>query len=229
MCGRLNVSDDPFITKLLVNLGVENPRETMCYGRMLNAANVISIVIEKNKKRQLKNAHWWLLQEPTEQGFKPSKYTSFNTRYDKLNTPRSAGFTAYRESRCIIIAKGFGETEGKGVNARYHDFYADQGAIALGGLYRQWRHPSTQEIRLSCSVITLPAHEKLVPFHTKASPLMLPQDDETINAWLDSSNHNVEMFADLLKPHIPHDLIVQQINKPSLFTPTGPMRLIQKD
>ncbi|NQZ82285.1 MAG: SOS response-associated peptidase family protein [Colwellia sp.] len=229
MCGRLNVSDDPFVTKLLANLGIENPRETMRYGRMIGAANVISIVREKNRKRQLDDAQWWLLQEPTAQGFKPSKYTSFNTRYDKLNSPRSAGFKAYRESRCVIVAKGFGETEGKGANARYHDFYAEQGAIALGGLYRQWLHPKTQETLLSCSVITLPAHDKLMPFHTKASPLMLSQDDDTIDLWLDSSNHNTEIFTDLLKARIPHNLTVEEINKPSLFVPIGPRSSIPKD
>jgi len=229
MCGRLNVSDDPFVTKLLENLGIENPRETMHYGRMIRATNVISIVRENNKKRQLDDASWWLLQEPTETGFKASKYTSFNTRYDKLNTPRSAGFQAFRESRCVIVVKGFGETEGKGINAKYHDFYAEQGAIALGGLYRQWLHPASQETFLSCSVITLPPHEKLTPYHSKASPLMLPQDDDTIDAWLDSSNHNTEMFADLLKANIPHDLSVQEINKPSLVVPISPLFSIEKD
>jgi putative SOS response-associated peptidase YedK len=229
MCGRLNVSDDPFVTKLLANLGVEDSNKTMRYSRMVRATNVISIVREKNRKRQLDDAIWWLLQEPTEMGFKSSKYTSFNTRYDKLNSPRSAGFTAYRETRCVIIAKGFGETEGKGINARYYDFCGKQSAIALGGLYRQWLHPNSQESILSCSVITLPPHEKLRPYHTKASPLMLPHDDDTINAWLDSSNHNTEMFADLLRPNIPCDLSVQEINKPSLFTPIGPLLSIERD
>jgi len=229
MCGRLNVTDDPFVNKLLANFGIENPRETMNYARFMRATNVVSIVREKNNKRQLCDAHWWLLQEPTETGFKPSKYTSFNTRYDKLNTPRSAGYKAYRETRCVIVVKGFGETQGKGSAARYHDFTAEHGAIALGGLYRQWHHPNLPDSIFSCSVITLPAHEKIKPFHHKASPLMLPQDDDTINAWLDPNNSHVEIFNDLLIPKLHQDLTVQEINKPSIYNAIGEPFLLSKD
>lgn len=229
MCGRINVSDDPFVMELLGNMGLENPRETIRLNRFIRATNVVSIVREKNKKRELTDASWWLLQEPTEKGFKPSKYTSFNTRYDKLNVMRGAGYTAYRESRCILVAKGFGETQGKGSNIRYHDFYADQGAIVLGGLYREWHHPKTGQNILSCSVITLAPHEKLLPYHSKASPLMLPQDDGTIDAWLDPFNSNIDMFNDLLVPRIRQDLMVQEINKPSLFQGIGQPKAIAKD
>ena len=113
MCGRLNVSDDPFLVALLKNIGIESPREKLTFGRFKRATDSISIVREINGVRQIDNAVWWLLLDKTEHDFKPSKYTSFNTRSDKLNIRNSAGYIPFRQSRCIIPAKGFGETEFK--------------------------------------------------------------------------------------------------------------------
>mgnify|MGYP000314730516 FL=1 len=245
MCGRLNVSDDPFVTQLLNELGVDNPSDSMRYARFMRATNTLSIVREisvretsirgintgeTKGKRVLTPAIWWLLLESTETGFKPSKYTSFNTRYDKLNAPRSAGYKAYRESRCVIVAKGFGETEYQNKKPlHYHDFEADRGAIAFGGLYREWVHPSSGIVTYSCSVITVPPHEKLASYHSKSSPLMLPQHDDTINAWLDPGNTETEMFSDLLQPKLYQDLLVQEIDKPSHYAAVGEARTIKRD
>lgn len=222
MCGRLNVSDDPFVIQLLLDLGIENPRDNMHFGRFKRATDTISIIIEKKGKRILTPATWWLLLEQTDTGFKPSKYTSFNSRYDKLNVPRSAAYRPYRQSRCVVVAKGFGETEFKDKKPlHYHDFEAVDGAIAFGGLYKEWLHTITGEVIHSCSIITLPPHEKIKPFHSKASPLMLPQDDYTIDLWLDESNSHVEMFNDLLQPTLNQVLKVYPIDKPSTHNSTG--------
>jgi len=238
MCGRLNVSDDPFVTQLLTDLGVDEQQDNMHYGRFVRATNTVSVVREIhagqtgtiNKKRVLTPAIWWLLLEPTETGFKPSKYTSFNTRYDKLNVSRSAGYKAYRESRCVIVAKGFGESEFKNKKPlHYHDFEAEQGAIAFGGLYRQWVNAATGEITYSCSIITVPPHDKLAPYHSKSSPLMLPQHDGTLDAWLDPNMSDTEMFNDLLKPKIYQNLRVQQIDKPSHYSAIGEAKIIKQD
>ncbi|NMP15424.1 SOS response-associated peptidase family protein [Thalassotalea sp. Y01] len=231
MCGRLNISDDPFVEQLLLELGIENPRQRMNFSRFKRATDSISIVREHNGKRRLDDATWWLLLDKDDQGFKPSKYTSFNTRYDKLNVPRSAGFKAFRESRCVVVAKGFGETEF--VNRKpihYFDMTAEDGsALALGGLYRQWYHPKTGQTALSCSVITLPPHPKLSHIHSKAMPLILPQDDDSIAMWLNANLHNVEVFNDLLKARLPQNLLAWPIDKPSLHNAIGAQQLLVAD
>ena len=218
MCGRLNIIDDMFVQALMEDLRINN-REDMLFSRFKMPANDISIVREHNGERFLQTACWWLLQQTTYDGFKPSRYTSFNTRFDKLNQPNSAGFSAFRESRCIVIAKGFGETEKNGSSSVYHDFIAEDAAIAFGGLYREWQHPRTGESLTSCSIITNPPHPDLMPFHSKASPMILPQDELTLSAWLNPNNHQVDMFAELLIPALRHDFIAQQIDKPSLHNP----------
>jgi putative SOS response-associated peptidase YedK len=239
MCGRLNVIDDPAVIALCEVLGIDlwqgkrdeplTVSQPLLCNRFTRVANKVSIIREVNGKRCLEQALWWLLLDQTEDGFKPSKWTSFNTRYDKLNATRSAGYEAYRHSRCIIPVKGFGETQGKGAKAVYTDFIAETGAIAMGGLCREWIHSVTGETILSCSVITLPAHEKLKSFHEKSTPLMLSQDDNTMDMWLDGTLTQVEVFNDLLKPHIPHDLVAQHVDKPSTYNSVGEVILIPAD
>jgi putative SOS response-associated peptidase YedK len=217
MCGRLNVIDCPEVIDLCGQLGITFKENTLRTGRFIRAASTISIVLEKDQKRMLQDAIWWLLLDQTDTGFKPSAYTSFNTRYDKLNVPQSAGYHSYRHKRCIIPAKGFGETEQVNGKSIYHDFIAEKG-IAFGGLYREWVHQITGEVVLSCSVITLPPHPKLMPYHSKASPLMLPATH--YDTWL-SPNTNVEDFNSLLKPKLPTSFSGVEVRKPSLPEPIG--------
>jgi len=222
MCGRLNVTDNPLVIGLLEGLGmplnVSVRPGALRTGRFIRATSTISVVLEHQGQRRLQDAIWWLLLEPTETGFKPSQYTSFNTRSDKLNTKGCAGYIPFRLQRCIVPASGFGETElidGKSV---YHDFIGEK-AIAFGGLYRTWLNKDTGELTHSCSIITLPPHPKLMPYHSKAMPLMLPP--KQFDLWLSPQQKDVAVFDDLLKPVMRQKLIGFQIDKPSHFQQIG--------
>jgi len=218
MCGRFNATFDSSVRKLYTSLNINKIIDRPIDSRFVKAADNISIVRNNGQTRQVEMAAWWLLLEQTEQNFKPSKYTSFNTRYDKLNVKGSAGFQAFRQTRCVVAVKGFGETEF--VNKKpvhYYDMTAEKGGLLLGGLYREWVHNKTGEHKLSCSIITLPPHPQLMHIHSKAMPLLLPQEPNIIDAWLDPNVTNVEQFKYLLTPHIPQPLIAQQIDKPSSF------------
>lgn len=230
MCGRFNATFDSGVKKLYTGLKIHKVVDTPIDKRFVKAADTISIVRNMGNLRQVENATWWLLLDQTERGFKPSKFTSFNTRYDKLNTPNSAGYHAFRQSRCIIAAKGFGETEF--VNKKpihYYDLEAESGGLLFGGLCRDWLHSKTGEVKTSCSVITLPPHDKLKHIHSKAMPLILPQDDDIIDNWLAPNINNIEQFEPLLTPNIPQNLLAQQIDKPSRYKPVGDRVLIAKD
>lgn len=215
MCGRLNVIDCPEVIDLCGQLGINLQDQAMPLrtSRFIRATNKISIVIEQKGERRLQDAIWWLLLEQAEHGFKPSEYTSFNTRYDKLNVKGSAGYVAYRTQRCIIPVAGFGETEVVDGKNRYTDFVGKR-ALALGGLYRTWLNKETGEMTYSCSVITLPPHPKLMPYHTKASPLMLSQD--VFDTWL-SPDQDVSPFDKILTAKISVPLMAIYIDKPSTF------------
>ena len=227
MCGRFNATFDSGVKKLYTSLKINKVIDKPIDSRFVKAANTVSIIRNVDEERRVENAVWWLLLDQTKSGFKPSKFTSFNTRYDKLNTPRSAGYQAYRSSRCIIAVKGFGETEF--VNKKplhYYDMEAESGGLTLGGLCREWQHQTTGKVKLSCSVITLPPHEKLKHIHSKAMPLILPQEPSLIASWLDPTFNEVEQFESLLQPHIPQNLIAQQIDKPSKFNAISQVELI---
>lgn len=230
MCGRLNVTDSPGVRALCEQLEIALwPERGMRFSRFIRAAEAVTAVCEHNGERVAFNAIWWLLlDKTTEHGatrFVPSRYTSFNTRYDKLNVPRSAGYQAYRQQRCVIPATGFGETEGKGSNARYHDFMGlDDTPLLMGGLYRQWFGQDENGepfVQFSCSVVTLPPHPKLMPFHTKASPLMLSFDDGSAQTWLDSSVTDPEQLAWILNPCVRQTLKAIPIDKPAHHQAVG--------
>jgi putative SOS response-associated peptidase YedK len=233
MCGRLNIANNEFSQALCNKLNVDLGLTSIVDNRFVRAASRVQIIREVKGERKLQWATWWLLLEPSDGGFKPSRYTSFNTRYDKLNVPRSAGYQPFRQSRCIIPARGFGETEfeqkgSKKVPMHYHDFTAVNSAIAFGGLCKEYINKQTGEVTLGCSVITLPPHEKLMSMHSKASPLMLPQD-ETLDAWLDRDNQNVAAFNTLLQPNIPQDLSAVEIDKPSHYKSIAEPVIIKSD
>ncbi|NRA61434.1 MAG: SOS response-associated peptidase family protein [Psychrobium sp.] len=212
MCGRINVNKDPFMQMLLDDLFVQNPSQLRQSG-FITPCDTVSIIVEKSGQRQLLDATWWLLLEQQKQGFKPSRYTSFHTRYDKLNQRSSAGFKPFRQSRCIIPASGFGETQRvNGKVTSYHDLQPTERAIAFAGLYRTWRHETTGESVHSCSIITNAPHIKLSWIHAKASPAMLPAN--LFEQWLDPALTDVSVFDEILRPKIDQRLQVQQINQP---------------
>nr|WP_286235921.1 SOS response-associated peptidase family protein [Thalassotalea sediminis] len=234
MCGRLNITDDQFVLALIKQLGVDLNLSPVQPKRFVRAASPVQVIVQQQAQRYMKQALWWLLLEPSNNGFKPSRYTSFNTRYDKLNVPRTAGYQPFRQSRCIIVAKGFGETEfiqqgSRKVPQHYYDMTAVNGAIAFGGLYKEYVCKETGEVTIGCSIITLPAHEKLKRIHTKASPLMLPQDTITLDAWLDPNYQDVQAFTHLLKPAIRQDLSAVKIDKPSTFKAVADPIFIEAD
>ncbi|MCC2607664.1 SOS response-associated peptidase family protein [Planctobacterium marinum] len=221
MCGRLNVTDAPGVRALCDAMDIELGYEPQIFQRYIGAANKVSVVRQKNGRRIMENALWWLLLEATETGFKPSRYTSINTRYDSLNNPRKAGYRPFRQSRILIPVTGFGESEyQKGKLLHCHDMQAKDGALLMAGLCKEWTHSGTGESITSCSVITLPPHPKLQNIHSKSTPMMFPQDSALIDAWLDEDNQQVEQFEPLLQPCIYQDLVVQQIAKPSQYQQT---------
>ena len=230
MCGRLNTTFDSGVKKLYTSLKINKVIDKPSDSRFVKAADSVSIIRNVGSQRRVENATWWLLLDETEQGFKPSKYTSFNTRFDKLNTPRSAGFQAYRSSRCVIAVKGFGETEFSNKKpVHYYDMVAETGGLLLGGLCRQWQHQITGEVQLSCSVITLPGHEKLKHIHAKAMPLILPQSSSLVDKWLDPLFTDTAAFDSLLQPHIPDNIVAQEIDKPMSHQPISDKQLIPHD
>lgn len=212
MCGRMNLIDSPEIQYLMEVLGVElypiHNKPDIAPG------SIIQIIHERDGERRLSDAIWWLFLDSTT--LKPNyKYSSFNSRSDKLNSKSAIAYKPYRESRCIIPASAF--VEGLGDKKTYHKISIEGSAIAFGGLYKEFIDPTTGESVYSASVITLPPPlPEWEDIHPKSMPLILPfENKEIIDQWLDPSFSDVDQFSDLLEPKIQGTQRITKIAKAS--------------
>ncbi len=221
MCGYIgNVIDSP-LTKVLMDLIGHDLWPQLRNNPGTGPAANIDIVLGEQGP-QVQQAIWWLLLEPKDGQFRPSRYTSFNTRSDKLNEKRSAGYVPYRKSRCVVPASYFIEGTGPKGKRVYHRIEPTEHSFALGGLYRTWVNRETGEVIYSCSVITLSAHASPTwqAIHPKSTPLMLPPDPELIRRWLDPEI-DAEEFAPLMKPRFHQPLQCVPVERPGNQRQTG--------
>lgn len=208
MCGRFNVIDSPQVRLLVDVLNID--LGTLRFSADIAPGALISIVKDSPGGRCLQDAIWWLMLEP--KTLQPNyQYASFNSRSDKLSSPRALGFKPYRESRCIIPASAF--IEGLGDRKTYHKIELLDQAIAFGGLCKHYVNEHTGESRFGASIITLGPLAQWESIHPKSMPLMLPSNEKAlIDAWLDPDNKDIEPFQSLLIP---------QLNAPQRITPIG--------
>jgi len=214
MCGFFEFNKkSPQAISLIEDLALPGQLPLFRENKGVGPAADIDIVIVKDNHRNVVPAIWWLLLDSK---LKPSKYTSFNTRSDKLNVANSAGYVPYRKSRCIIPATAIVEGEGAKGQRIYHHIAPRKRAFAMGGLYRQWINKDTGEQVHACSIITLAPHPAWQGIHSKSTPMFLPVDDKAIiEKWLDPSFSAVDEFTQLLNPAFRDSLLITPIDKPS--------------
>jgi putative SOS response-associated peptidase YedK len=144
----------------------------------------IDIVIEENGELKQVAATWWFDCSDSFEGLHVGTRTTFNAR--NLDSPYWQGALHY--NRAIVLATGIGES--KVVGKTNHQYYMQSDQVfVLGALYR--KHSKG---RYSCAIITRDAHPKMEPYHHKAFPCFLPNDDEFLKLWLSKSvHHNLEI------------------------------------
>jgi putative SOS response-associated peptidase YedK len=239
MCGRFNITDDPFTRMLCEQLGLFGQPSLLRFSADIAPASTISIIKQdlsypaiyadqpEKKGRCIVDAIWWLLLSQQQDGFKANdQYASFNSRSDKLNNPQAIAYQPYRTSRCIIPASSFVE----GQDQHYHQLTPVDSAIAFGGLYQSWHNKYSGELTHSASIITLPGHPKLEHIHRKSMPLMLPLDNtRLIDAWLDPNVTRLDKFEPFLHARLRQSFIATPIDKPSKRQPIGTAEIIPAD
>lgn len=207
MCGAYNVINNPFTDSITEVLDV-SPVES----RGIRApASMIQIVTEDHHGRYLEEAKWWLLLN--HDGKPNYKYATFNSRYDKLYSS-SLTKGLFRTSRCLIPASSFIEGQDK----KYHEITTERGALALGGVYKEYQIAG--ETITTASIITCPGNEKLERIHRKSIPLMIDVDDESlVDMWLDPTMTDSDAFRPLLTNRINMGLIATPIQGARDLTP----------
>ena len=75
--------------------------------------------------------------------------------------------TALQRRRCLVLADGFYEWQGKGSSRRPMRIVMASGEpFAFAGLWDTWRDPKGEAVR-SCAIITTSANESLSPIHDR--------------------------------------------------------------
>ncbi|MFT5349830.1 MAG: putative SOS response-associated peptidase YedK [Planctomycetota bacterium] len=217
MCGRMNVSDSPFVIELMKLLGMPvYPRVRSNIG----PGSTTDIVIEDGDGRQLHEAIWSLLIEPKKDkpGYRPNpKWHTFNSKSTRLdNSPLWS--SAFKSHRAIIPASCFFEWKDKVCYA----IEPVGSAIAFAGLYRRWQF--ADEVVHSFSVITLPTQAAFSHIHERSYPLMLKANE--YDQWLDPNFNEVNAFHDLLKSGIRTEIMATPIDSPKTMKAIGESELI---
>jgi putative SOS response-associated peptidase YedK len=105
--------------------------------------------------------------------------------------------SAFRHSRCLIIADGFYEWQQQ--EERKQPFYIhqiDRLPFAFAGLFSTWQ-PKDGENISTCTIITTEANEIMQPIH-KRMPVILEFTDYDL--WLDPTVQQPELLQPLLQP-----------------------------
>ncbi len=217
MCGAFETINNPFVNSITEALDVP---EVETRG-IRTPASSIQIVTEGRNDRYLEDAKWWLLLG--DDGKPNYKYATFNSRYDKLYSSRLT-MMAFRKSRCIIPVSGIIEGQDK----KYHHITSERGALALGGIYKEYHVDG--EIITTASVITCPGNPKLEDIHRSSIPLMLdPDDNDLIDMWLDPTMQHSESFDHLLNNKINFNLVATPTVGARNLEPRGDHIYIEAD
>ena len=104
-----------------------------------------------------------------------------NARAETL-AERPSFRTALQRRRCLVLADGFYEWQGKGSSKRPMRITTASGEpFAFAGLWDGWRDPKGEVVR-SCTIITTSANQLLSPIHDRM-PVILTRELEPL--WLD--------------------------------------------
>ena len=219
MCGRMNVTDSPFVRELMEGLGMSvypQPKRNIAPG------STTAILLQTVAGRQLEEAYWSLLIEPRpgKPGYRPNpKWATFNSKSTRLESSRLWS-SAFKSQRAIIPASCFFEWKDKVC----HAIAPVDKAIAFAGLYRSWEFDG--ETVYSFSVITLPKQPAFSHIHEKSYPLMLEEGE--YERWLDPGFKKVEAFADLLNSGIRRDISVIPVDSPNTMEVCGDTEIISR-
>jgi len=152
--------------------------------RLITATTSPDTTTEGRPQRRLQAARWGLVnsfkRSPTD------KPTPFNARSETI---ASNGLfrRAFSQRRAIIPASGFYERRRSGDRQSFYIHPGDDTDLALAGLYEWWHDPQGGDDDpaawlLSTTIITQPAHQRMVGIHDR-QPLCLTPD--LWDDWLD--------------------------------------------
>ncbi|AOS97518.1 hypothetical protein AUP74_02094 [Microbulbifer aggregans] len=188
MCSLFDTDDHAGIERFLEQVGARH-RERMRYGKRHRPTSRISIVTTRHGEPEVEDAIWHLYLQKDGEDYRPhKKYWSINSNWRKL--PQRP---EYRHSRCLIPATAWVESQ----HGKHPVEFGFGLPFFFCGLYKPWDDGQL----LSCSIITLPAHEHTARYHEKSFPMIAPASREFCRRWL-SDTPDTSVFEPYLIPRI---------------------------
>jgi putative SOS response-associated peptidase YedK len=194
MCGRIIQAAGPLRYLFVQGLDVRDNRLDNAPRRFNAAPGQDILAIRQNHRTgevSLDLLRWGLVPHWTTEP-KP-KLRPINARAETIARTRMFA-EAYARRRCLIPVDGFYEWQvGPRGKQPYAIGMADGAPFALGGVWENWKDPTTGEWLRTFAIVTVPANDRLAPLHARM-PLILGSGDYA--RWLSAE----EDPADLLAP-----------------------------
>ncbi len=154
---------------------------------------VAAVRLNARGERELTHFHWGLIpfwaKDPAIGG------RMINARSETV-AEKPAFRAAFRHRRCLVPASGF--YEWRKLNGGKQPMYlhgADDGLLAIAGIWERWQSPDGSEIE-SCSLLTTTPNDLVAPIHNRMPVILEPADYAT---WLDPGPEGEAVLQHLLR------------------------------
>ena len=192
MCRRFTVNAKPEAVAKQFDANIADKFET---GKVFAPQDFVPMITEsrKNQERELKNARFGIIPSFAMDPSVGKKM--YNCRSETIDIKPSFR-PAFEARRCLIPATSFFEWHLH--NKEPHAITPEKGKIfAFAGIWDRWRDPVTDEVIVSCSIVTTDAAGPLSEIHQRMPAIL---DKKAQDAWLDAKTKSSDLKK-LLKPY----------------------------
>ena len=153
----------------------------------------IAVIMEKGK-RKLVTMQWGLIPHWAKDEAIANKL--INARAETI-AEKPSFRNAFKKQRCLIIADGFYEWQGMGIQKKpFYIFMKDEKPFAMAGLYENWTNPEGKAVT-SCTIVTTEANEFMKPMHHRMPVIIRPSD---YDLWLNPMEIDIPKLQKVLVP-----------------------------
>ena len=204
MCGRYSLIAD--MGELQERFGFDGSELTHAPRYNIAPTQMALAVTNGSVRRRGSYMRWGLIPSWAKSASVGSRM--INARAETL-AERSSFRTVLQRRRCLVLADGFYEWQGKGSSRRpMRIVMASREPFAFAGLWDGWRDPKGEVVR-SCAIITTSANELLSPIHDRM-PVILPRELESL--WLDHDIQDYAALAGILTPYITDEMEAYEVS-----------------
>ena len=191
--------------------------------------NEIYIVRNESGSRILDSASWGIIApwQKTIADARASQSHAINARSESIHE-KPTFRNAFRTQRCLVPADGYYEwATALGKYSPKQPFYISSSktrSLPIAGIWSTWKSMEGEIIQ-SAAIITREAVGDLATIHSRM-PVMMPRD--RWDAWLDPSQHDVELLISLMNNPQPDDgLIARPVSSEVNLVRNNSPRLIE--